>query len=209
MMRVELAFGVVDVGHPPGAHSGLFEPPFPRIHRGGFSVFRRWFVVVVHLDSLAPEVTDVDSPFTDVGNNITTSNPERINFTGCCSHSLISMRTGSTILLTRKWHCRGHSHREVKRHNVELTSIIDFGDAHDVTPLLLPVDNPLALANDKHIREFALIVVSSLLPNSLARMEELGIASAEGADAGGERLADHGGNEASPISRYGTYKFLP
>ena len=59
--------------------------------------------------------------------------------------------TGSTMLLTRKWHCGGHSHREVKLHNVELTSIIDFGNAHNVTPLLPPVDNPLALANDKHI----------------------------------------------------------
>ena len=54
-----------------------------------------------------------------------------------------------------------------------------------------------------------LIVVRPLLPNSLARVEESGLASTEGADAGGEGLADHGGNEASPISRYGTYKFLP
>ena len=97
----------------------------------------------------------------------------------------------------------------VKLHNVELTSIVDFGDAHDVTPLLLPVANPLALANDKHIREFALIVVRPLLPNSLARVEEASLASTEGADAGGEGLADHGGNEASSISRYGTYEFLP
>ena len=92
---------------------------------------------------------------------------------------------------------------------MELTSIVDFGDAHDVTPLLLPVDNPLALANDKHIREFALIVVRPLLPNFLARVEESGLVWAKGADAGGEGLTDHGGNEASPISRYGTYKFLP
>jgi hypothetical protein len=92
---------------------------------------------------------------------------------------------------------------------VELTSIVDFGDAHDVTPLLLPVNNPLALADDKHIREFALIVVGPLLPNSLTGVEELDLASAEGADAGGEGLADHGGNTASPISWYGTYKFLP
>ena len=47
----------------------------------------RWFVVVVHFDSLAPELTDIYSPFTNVGNNITTSNPERIDFTGYCSHS--------------------------------------------------------------------------------------------------------------------------
>ena len=55
---------------------------------------------------------------------------------------------------------------------------------------------------------FALIDVRPLLPNSLARVEESSLASAEGADAGGEGLADHGGNEALPISRYGTYKFL-
>ena len=91
---------------------------------------------------------------------------------------------------------------------MELTSIINFGDAHVVTPLLLPVDNPLALADVKHIREFALIVVRPLLPNSLARVEESGLVSAEGADAGREGLADHGGNEASPISQYGTYEFL-
>jgi len=72
MMQVELAFGVVDVGHPPGAHSGLFEPPTSRIHSGGFSVFRRWLVVVVHFHSLALEVIDVDSPFTTLG---TTSRP--------------------------------------------------------------------------------------------------------------------------------------
>ena len=49
-----------------------------------------------------------------------------------------------------------------------------------------------------------LIVLRPLLPNSLARVED-----AKGADASGEGLADHGGNEALPIFRYGTYKFLP
>ena len=48
-MQVELAFGVGNVGHPPGAHSGLFELLIPRVHCGGFGVFRRWFVVVVAL----------------------------------------------------------------------------------------------------------------------------------------------------------------
>jgi hypothetical protein len=98
------------------------------------------------------------------------------------------------MLLTRKWHCGGHSHREVKLHNVELTSIIDFGNAHDVTPLLPPVDNPLALADDKHIRELMLIVVRPFRSNFLARVEESSLGSAEGADAGGEGLGDHGGN---------------
>jgi hypothetical protein len=136
-MRVELAFGVVDVGHPPA---------FP-----GFIVVGSAFSCagLLSLSTSIPwrrrSTTPTPSPFTDIGNNITTSNPERIDFTGCCSHSLISTQTGSTILLTRKWHCGGHSHREVKLHNVELTSIVDFRDAHDVTPLLLPVDNPLAL----------------------------------------------------------------
>ena len=92
---------------------------------------------------------------------------------------------------------------------MELTSFVDFGDAHDATPLLLPVDNPLALANDKHICEFALIVIRPLLPNPLARVEESGLASAKGANAGKEGLADHGRNKALPISRYGTYEYLP
>jgi hypothetical protein len=194
-MQVELAFGVVDVGHPPGAHSGLLELPIPRIHCGGFSVFGRWFVVVIHFNSLAPEVIDVDSPFADIGNIITTSNPERIDFSGhSSSRSLIMTTTRSAILLTRKWHCGGHSHREVKLHNVELTSIIDFGNAHDVTPLLLPVDNPLPPADDKHIRELTLIVVRPFRSNSLARVEKLSLASAKGANAGGEGLANHGRN---------------
>jgi hypothetical protein len=120
---------------------------------------------------------------------------ERIDFSGHSSSRLLITRTmGSAILLTHKWHCGGHSHQEVELHNVEHTSIIDFGNAHDVTPLLLPVDNPLALANDKHIRELTLIVVRPFHSNSLARVEELSLASAKGTNAGGEGLADHGGN---------------
>ncbi len=105
-MRVELAFGVGDVGYPPGAHSGLFEPLIPRVHCGGFSVFRCWFVVVVDFNSLAPEFVDGVSPFTYVWNNITTSNLERIDFTGHSSSWFIAFsltRTGSTVKLTRKW----------------------------------------------------------------------------------------------------------
>ncbi len=75
---------------------------------------------------------------------------------------------------------------------MELSSIVDFGDAHDVTPLLPSVDSPLALANDKHSCQIALIVVWPLRPNSLARVEESGLGRAEGADAGGEGSTDHG-----------------
>ncbi len=93
-------------------------------------------------------------------------------------------------------------------HNVELASIVDVGDAHDVTPLLPSVDNPLALADDKHIRQLTLMVVRPLRPNSLARVEELGLGGAEGTDASGESMSDHCEFVASPIFRYGTYKFL-
>ncbi len=75
---------------------------------------------------------------------------------------------------------------------MELSSIVNFGDTYDVAPLLLSVDNPLALANNKHIRQFALIVIGPSLPYFCTRVEESGLTSTEGADAGGEGSSHHG-----------------
>ncbi len=104
----------------------------------------------------------------------------------------MSTRPGFAIHLARKWRFGGRCHREVELHNVELGSIVDFGDAHNVAPLLPSVDHPLALANNKHVRDFALIVVGPLLPDSGARVEESSLISADGADAGGEGSTHHG-----------------
>jgi hypothetical protein len=114
---------------------------------------------------LAPKFIDVDSPYTHVLNNITDISQAGISFYGhSSSRSLMSMRLGSAIRLARKWRFGGRRHREVELHNVELSSIVDFGDAHDVAPLLLSVDHPLALVDNKHVSEFALIFVGPLLP---------------------------------------------
>ena len=90
---------------------------------------------------------------------------------------------------------------------MELGSIVNFGDAHDVAPLLPSVDGPLALADDKHLRQLALVVVGPFFSNLRARVEESGLTSAEGADAGGEGSSHHGCGRP-PISWYGTYEFL-
>ena len=187
-MGDELPFVVCDVGHSPGAHGGLFPPPIVRQGRGGFVVFWGGFVVIVDFDSLAPKFIDVDSPFTDVSNYITGISPAGISFSGhLSSRSLLSTRPGSAIRLARKWRVGGRRHREVELDDVELGSIVDFGDAHDVAPLLPSVDHPLALADNEHVREFALIVVGPLLPDSGARVEESGLSPRAPMPAGRER----------------------
>ena len=192
---IELPFVVRDVPHPPRAHGRLFPPPSIRHGRGGVGVFRSRLVVVVDFDSLAPEFFDGVRPFTHHARNcITVISPAGIGFVANSrSRTLVSTRPGSAIRLARKWRVGGRRHREVELDDVELGAIVDFGDAHDVAPLLLTVDDPLALADDKHLRQLALEVVGPLLPDSGARVEESGLASAEGADAGGEGSSDHGG----------------
>jgi hypothetical protein len=103
-MGVELPFGIVDVGHPPRAHHGLFEPPIVWTLHGRFGIFGRWFVVVVDFDSLASEILEVVSQLANVWNNIMSSSPKRIDFTHSSSRSLLSTRTGTVIELTWKRH---------------------------------------------------------------------------------------------------------
>ena len=91
---------------------------------------------------------------------------------------------------------------------MELASIVDVGDAHDVTPLLPSVDNPLVLAYDKHICQLTRMVIRPLRPTFLDRVEESGLGGAEGTNAGGESMSDHCEFVASPIFRYGTYEIL-
>jgi hypothetical protein len=115
------------------------------MRHGRFGVFGRWFVVVVDFDSLAPEILEVVSQLANVWNNITNSSPKRTDFMGhSSSRSVISTQTGTAIELTRKRHFGGNIHDEVKLHNVELIAIIDLGEAHNITPLVLSVDKPLA-----------------------------------------------------------------
>jgi hypothetical protein len=186
-------FGIVDVGHLPRAHHGLFEPPIVWTLLGRFGIFGRWFVVVVDFDSLAPEILKVFSQLANVRNNIRSSSPKRINFTGhSSSQSLLSTRTGTAIELTRKRNFGGNVHGEVNLHDVELTAIVDLGDAHDITPLALSFDKPLALANDKHIHQLALVAIRPFCPNFITRVKKSCLGGAECADVGGESSCDHG-----------------
>ena len=73
---------------------------------------------------------------------------------------------------------------------MELTAIVDHGDAHDITPLVLSVDDPLALADDEHVHQLALVVVRPFCPNFITRVEESCLGGAYGTNAGGERSRD-------------------
>ncbi len=207
-MRDELPFYIGGVCHPPGAQCGLLEVPILRL-KCRFGVFGRWIVVLVDFNSLVPEILEFVSQLANVCNMITTSSPELIDFAEHSSRLLILMQIESTMTLTQKWHCGGKFHCKVKLDNVELTAIVDFGDAHDVTPLVLSVDNPLILANDKHMLQMPLIVLRPFCPYFITRVEESGLGGADSANACKERLPFHVKMRPSPNGWYGTYKFLP
>ena len=66
---------------------------------------------------------------------------------------------------------------------MELTAIVNLGDTHDVMPLVLFVDSPLALANDEQIVQLVLIVLWPFCPNFITGVEELCLGRANGASA--------------------------
>ncbi len=80
----------------------------------------------------------------------------------------------------------------VQKRNEEIRYCLVRNLDKEIAPLLLSVDHPLALADNKHVREFALIVIGPFLSNLYARVEESGLTSAKGADAGGEGSSHHG-----------------
>ena len=130
----------------------------------------------------APEIVEFVSQLADVCNNITTRSPELIDFAGHSSNRLLSMRI-CVMILAQKWHCGGNFHGKIKLDDVELTAIVDLGDVHDVTPLVLFVDSPLALTNDEHIVQFALIVLRPFRPSFITGVEESWLGVADSAKA--------------------------
>jgi hypothetical protein len=61
---------------------------------------------------------------------------------------------------------------------VEDGAIIDVIEAHEVAHLLFSVDAPHALTHDKDTSETAIVFIWPLLPDLLARVEELGYSRA-------------------------------
>ena len=62
---------------------------------------------------------------------------------------------------------------EVLLDNVEYGAIIKIADAEQIAHLLFPVDLPRALSCHNDTGETAFVVIEPLLPNALARVEEL------------------------------------
>ncbi len=101
---------------------------------------------------------------------------------GSCIPSSLSI---VCAFLPRKWLNSSNVHLKVFFYNEELAAIINFGDAHDVAVLLPPLDIPLAFTGNNYTSQMALVILGLFLPNFGIRVEELGFARADCADACG------------------------